>query len=312
MQHSAWRLPLAVLALALALAGCATTPTPTERPDPNLAQFVSSAAQAFRLGSYERAARFYQLALQRARAMDDAAEVGKQAYNLAACLLLAERPSEALPLLDEAEAAFARIRRDRGPVLLLRARALRAIGKPDEARAEIQRLVESRTPTAIQCQGWLLYGQLACDAADASEAALALARARALLSDDPALRAGVAGLAGRLALLNEKPADAGLEFDKESEYLRRAGRFRDMAESLARAGAAYLKSGARDAAANRYYRAARSWQGQGDPVRALRALEQLLSAAGPDSTDVWTPALEALFREIKQTPVAGAPDGKNE
>lgn len=300
------------LALALALAGCASPPKPAERPDPALAQFVSSAQQAFHLGSYERAVRFYTLALQRARAMDLTEEVGKQAYNLSASLLRAERAADTIPYLAEAEAAYARTRRDRGPVLLLRARALRTMGQSDDARTELQRVVEMNTPSEIQCQGWLLYGQIACDASDAKEAARALARARSLLSDDPALRAGVSGLAGRIALLKDNAADAGLEFDKEAEFLRRARRYNDMAEALARAGAAYLKAGTSDAAAQRYYRAARSWQGQGNPVRALRALEQLLAAAGPDPAAVWTPELEALFAEIKATPFAGAPAEKNE
>ena len=276
-------------------------------PDAQLAQYISSAGSAFALGSYERAARFYELALQRARAMDESLEVGKQAYNLAASLVLAGNATNALPYLTEAESTFARLREDVGPVVLLRARALRAVGDTNGARLEIQRVVELNTSEDIQCQGWLLYGQLSADAGDLEEAHKALSRARHLLSDDPALRAGVASLAGRLALLNNNAGGAGLEYDKEAEFMRRARRYADMAEALRRAGAAYAADGNVDAAGYRFYRAARSWQGQGRPVEALRAIEQALALPVGDAEPAWGAAVAALVEEIRRTPVAGAP-----
>ncbi|HMP77015.1 MAG TPA: hypothetical protein PKE12_12040 [Kiritimatiellia bacterium] len=297
---------MTVLALC-GSAGCAGPRVATSSPDAMLAQYISSAQSAFALGSFDRAGRFYELALQRARAMDDAVEVGKQAYNLAASLVLQERPADALPYLAEAEAAFARLRRDRGPVHLLRARALRASSQAAAAKLEIQRVVELNTPNEVQCQGWLLYGQIAVDESDAKEAAKALARARSLLTDDPALRAGVAALAGRIALLKGEGGDAGLEFDKEAEFMRRAGRFRDMAAALERAGEACARAGDVEAAGFRYYRAARSWHGQGDPVRALKAVEQALALPGAEQDAAWAPELAALFAEIKRTPLAGGP-----
>lgn len=308
----AWGKWMGAGVLVLALEGCASPPKPVSPPDAVLAQYISSAQNAFHLGSYERASRFYELALQRARAMDDSLEIGKQAYNLAAALLLAEQPSNALPYLVESESVFTRLRQDRGPVVLLRARALRAAGQVDAAKVEVQKLVELNTPNAVQCQGWLLYGQLACDAADEKEAARALSRARSLLTNDPALRAGVAALAGRLALVKGEGGDAGLEFDKEAEFLRRAGRYRDMAESLQRAGEAYAKAGDINAAGSRYYRAARGWQGLGDPVKALKAMESALAVIGSETEPAWGPEMAALFEEIRHTPVAGAPSEKLE
>ncbi|MCO5044395.1 MAG: hypothetical protein J5I99_05475 [Verrucomicrobia bacterium] len=293
-----------IVALALAV-GCAS-PTGVElRPDAELAQYIASAQNAFRLNSFERAARFYELALQRARAIDDSQEVGKQAYNLAAALLLAERPADALPYLTEAEASFQQVRRDRGPVLLLRARALRAAGQVDAARAEVQKVVELKTADEIHCQGWLLFGQMAYEAKDEAEAAKALSRARSFVTPDPALRAGVAALAGRVALLKDRADDAGLEFDKETELFRQAGRFRDMAESLQRAAEAYVKAGDAALAGQRYYRAARSWLGLGEPVRALKTMESALGAIGSEDDAVWGPEMAALFEEIRNTPVAG-------
>lgn len=305
------RLAAALLAIALS-AGCASTPASAPPPDATLAQYISSAQSAFHLGSFDRAARFYERALQRARAMDDGIEVGKQAYNLAAAELLADRPTNALPYLVEAEGAFTAQRRDRGPVVLLRARALRAMGQADAARAELEKLVEMKTSGAVHCQAWLAYGQLASDAADPEEAAKALSRARSYLTEDPALRAGAAALAGQIALLNGNGDDAGLEFDKEAEFMRRAKRYRDMAAALERAGAAYAKSGDPKAAGDRFYRAARSWQGLGAPVNALQTMQHALAAIGSENEPAWGPEMAALFQEIRNTPVAGEPTPKHE
>lgn len=303
---------LLALAAGVALAGCASPPNVAPSPDSELAQYISSAQTAFHLVSYERAARFYELALQRARAIDDSAEVGKQAYNLAASLFLAGRPADALPYLTEADAVFARARSDRGPVSLLRARALRALDRTDAAHLELQKAVELPTSREVQCQAWLLYGQLSCDATNISEAAKGLSRARSFLMDDPALRAGVAGLAGRIALLKGEGGDAGLEFDKEAEFMRRAARYRDMAASLQRAGEAYAKAGDVKAAGLRFYRASRSWQGLGETLNALKTMERALSVIGSEDEPGWGPEMSALFGEIKATPVAGTPSEKLE
>lgn len=297
---------------AVALAGCASPPKMAPAPDAELAQAISSAQKAFSLASYDRAARFYELALQRARAIDDSAEIGKQAYNLAASLLLSNRAADALPYLTEAEAVFARARTDLGPVVLLRARVLRALGEADAAQLDVQKAVEFPTSREVQCQAWLLYGQLSCDATNVAEATKGLSRARSFLTDDPALRAGVAGLAGRISLLNGDAGNAGLEFDKEAEFMRRAARYRDMATSLQRAGEAYAQAGDVAAAGLRFYRAARSWQGLGETVNALKAMERALAIIGSEDEPAWGPEMSALFSEIKATPVAGAPSEKLE
>lgn len=304
MRIKALSVHLLAAALAVSIAGCRSAPKIAERPDPTLAQFISSAQSAFAQHSFNRAARFYLLALQRARAIEDTAEIGKQAYNLAAALHLDGRSAEALPYLAEAEAAFARRRMDPGPVLLLRARSLRAMNNAEEANTTIRRLVELNTPRDVQAQAWLLYGHLALDADAAPECEKALVRARALASNDPALRAGIAGLSARLSLHSGHPAGAGALFDEEAESFRRAARFRDMAESLRRAGDAYAQAGDASAAGDRYYRAARSFFGQGDAVSALRTIEKAIALAEDAPDAEWGVAVAALFEEIKRTPVA--------
>lgn len=313
MRASCHSARLVAVAFLCALVGCATAPKSSPAPtDRLLRQYATSAQQAFALRSYDRAARFYELALQRARAMDDADQIGAQAYNLAASLLLAGKPADALPYLTEAERGVAKRHQNRGPILLLRARALRAADRSAEARLALDHLLEMDTSREVQCQGWLLLGQIEADQQRADETAKALSRARSFLSDDPVLRAGVAMLAGRYALLRGNAADAALEFDKEVEFMRQAGRYADMARALERAGAAYAAQSNTTAAANRFYRAARSWLGQGDAVHALRAVEQALAQAPENADPAWAPEIAALVDEIRRTPRAGAPDGAAE
>lgn len=292
---------IALVAALAALSGCATPPVPTDdpQPDPVLVQMTSSAESAFAVGAYERAARFYGLALARARAADDGREAGRQAYNHAACLLLAQRPAEARRALAEAEGEFARHRMDPGPVWLLQARAYRQLGQAGEAAAAISRVVESATPRGVQSQAWLLQGQIAADAGDGKTAAAALGRARHLQDGDPALRAGVAGLAGRLAALDARPRDAALEYDKEASFMQQARRYRDMAQALLRAAEAWAAVPDAKAAAQRYYRAARSWQGQGEVVPALQAVEKAVVAAEATEDAVLGAQIAALFEDLR-------------
>lgn len=299
-----------LLALALA-AGCASTPPlPPVDPmaDPVLVQLTSSAEAARAAGGYERAARFYTLALARARATDNGLAVAQQAYNTAACHLLAGRAADAQPLLVEAYGEFARARQDLGPVLLLQARAARQLGQANEAQAAISRVVEIARDQDVQVQAWLLHGQIACDAGQADEAGKALSRARHLLRDDPALRAGVASLAGRVAEVEGRPAEAALEYDKEAAWMQGARRYRDMAAALVRAGDALAKAGDARGAATRYYRGARSLHGQGDAAAAQRAIEQAVAVV-PAEDAALAAQVETLRGEIRgQVGVAARPE----
>lgn len=290
--------------LAFAAAGCGSPPKRPAPADPLLVQLATSGGSAYALNSFDRAARFYRLALQRARALDDATEIGKQAYNLAAALFMSGKPAEALPYLEEAETAFAAIREDTGPILLLKARALRSAGGTNEALSVLQRVVELDTPRDVQAQGWLLFGHIMLDAGQGDEAEKALRRARSVASDDPVLRAGIAGLEARLAVLGGNPGLAAEKFDMEAAAFQEAGRYRDMADSLLRAGSAYAEAKLFERAGDRFYRAARSFYGQGDTARALEAIERALAAADRAPEAGWSKALAALFNEIRANPAA--------
>lgn len=296
-----YRLPLAVLLLGLA--GCATpnAPPPEEQyRDPVLVQLDSSARAAFADGNFERAARFYELALTRARTADYGLEVAKAAYNRGACLLLLKRAEPARAALQEAAAEFTRLRRDPSPAWLLEARAARLLGDTAAASELVDRVLTLGRDQDVRLQAWLIKGGLAAEAGQVVEAKKALSEVRQLLRDDPALRAGVAALGGQIALAENRPADAALQFDKEAAFMQRAARWADMADALRRSGEAYKKAAQEGPAAQRLYRAARSWYGQGQLVPALQAMELAVDAAGRAGDDVLAADAGRLLEEIRQ------------
>lgn len=307
MKHCPSSVRWVAVSACLALAACRSAPRATEAIDVQLAQYASSAQAAFSRQQYARAGRFFHLALQRARAIDDSREIGKQAYNLAAALHLQGRSEEALSYLAEAQQALEENRLDSAPVWLLRARALRAVGRLSEARSAASRVVSMNTPADVQAQAWLVYGHVSLDQGETGEAEKALARARALASADAALQAGIAGLAARLNARAGDQARAGLLFDEEARALQRAGRFRDMADALRRAGEAYAAAGDIRAAGDRLYRAARSFYGQGDRQKALEAIEQMLALAPPGQEMPWAAPTASLFEEIRRRPMVETP-----
>jgi tetratricopeptide (TPR) repeat protein len=291
-----------LLVLALGTVGCSTPFAPPEEEhyrDPVLVQFDSSARAALADGSYERAARFYELALGRARTADLGLEVAKAAYNRGACLLLLKRPVPARAALQESAAEFARLRRDPSPAWLLEARAARQLGDAEGATERMERVLALGRDDDVRLQAWLIKGGLAADAGQVEAARQALTEARRLLRDDPALRAGVAALSGQIALAEQRPADAGLQFDKEAAFLQRAARWFDMAEALRRSGEAYQKAEQPGVAAVRFYRSARSLYGQGQLVPALQAMERAVDAAGRAGDNALAADAGRLLEEIR-------------
>lgn len=296
------KIRLLAVAIACAAAGCATPtpPVPDEAlRDPVLVQYDSSARAAYADGNFARAERFYDLARARAASMDLGPEVAKAAYNRGACLLVLGRPADARPLLQEAAAEWKRNRVDPAPAYLLDAQAARRAGDTNDAARLVALVVSGNTSRGIQSQGWIVHGQLACDAGDAAEAKKALSRARRLLEDEPALRAGVVSLAGRIALIEGRPDDAALEFDKESALLRLAKRYPDMAEALDRAGGAYATAGKPEDAADRHLRAARSWHGQGRYVEALESVGRAVPQAEQSGNEGLAQESARLFGVIR-------------
>lgn len=294
-----WSLAVALLGLV----GCATpvAPPPEQQyQDPVLVQLDASARAAFADGNYDRAARFYELALTRARAADLSSEVAKAAYNRGACLLLLKRPEQARTSLREASAEWARQRVDPSAAWLLEARAARQLGDAAAATALVERVLGEGRDDAVRLQAWLIKGDVAVEAGQMEQARKALGDARRLLTPDPGLRAGVAGLAGRIALASQKPADAGLQFDKEAAFYQRASRLADMADALNRAGLAYAQADKPADAALRFFRSARSLYGQGQWVPALQTVERAVAAAGTAGDEALAADIGRLVEDIRQ------------
>ena len=288
--------------------GCSTAkPTIQAEPvrDPLLAQYDSSARAAFADGNYERAERFYELSLKRARVMDAGPEIAKSAYNQGACLLVLKRPELARNLLREAASELERQKRDPSSAWLLEAQAERALKNMEAATMLTDRVLGQGHSDENQLQAWLLKGELAIQKSQQDIAAVALKKARHLLKDDPVLRAGVSSLAGKLAMADGKPMDAAINFDKQAVLLQQAARWSDMADALFQAGLAYSAASQHELATLRFYRAARSQFAQCLLVESLRSVERAAQSAGRTTNEGLATDIARLLEEINQAVTVG-------
>lgn len=298
-----------MMVVAAALSGCATAsrenPVPDIRDtDPMIVQLSDTARKAFESGETATAVAMYQRALDRARAMDNSREIGRNAYNLASCLIQLEDWDDAFKLLAEAERETLRAGDDAGPVLLLGAETARRRGDVKQAEALLNRLESRAVTDLVAGQSYVMRAHLACDRGDASRAEGHLNRARGYLrkAEDAGLAGSIAEVSGRIAVMNEKWADAAAAFDREAAWMQRSERLPEMADALERAGQNYQKAGKIDAAADRFFRSSRSWMAQGNYLDALRVIEQAVAMTPEDGGDAETMAVIAeLFEDIRKS-----------
>ncbi len=300
-------------AMFLASAGCSTPPKAV-RTDPEIERNVAVARGAYASGSADKAAVYYQKALQRARVIDMPADIARNAYNLAACLAAARQYDAALACLDEARLEFQRAGVSCRELPLLEAKIVRAQGRLQEAenlaRAE---LAKSREPNdVIRIQWRLLLAGLLCDQnqADNAESELAAINPKQLKTCGADIRAETALARARIQLLNMNPQAAAPQYDLAASCWQEAGRYDEMVGALDLAGHAYENSGNRPLAADRYYRAARSLgeSGRLAPARALADRALPLAADQPDLQRQLERLKAALDR---QQPPAGAAQKKS-
>ncbi|HMO03438.1 MAG TPA: hypothetical protein PKC67_00715 [Kiritimatiellia bacterium] len=295
------------IVVALMAAGCATVPKEQKVPDwrdndPMIAQLSATARKAFDTGDVPTSVVLYRRALDRARAMDNAPEIGRNAYNLAAGLIALEEWDEVTGLLAEAERETVRAGGDAGPILLLAAEARMMQREWSAAGVVIDRLEALPVDETTRGHAYVLRARIACERKDAGRAEGFLQRARGYLGKqkDPGLAASVSEVAAEIALLNGLWADAAVAYDRQAAWLQRAGRAREMAEALERAGRNYLVAGDGALAADRFYRSARSLMAQGNYLDALRVVEQAVQAAPPEGADDVGAAIARLFDEIRR------------
>lgn len=241
-------------------AGCGTPPK-TIRPDPEIERNVSLARNAFASGAPGKAVTYYRKALNRARLTDNPAAIGRNAYNLAACLTRLHQYKEADTLLDEAESEFQRVGINAREVPLLKARIARQKGQTAIALALAQshfQVMTAKDPYFLQYQ--ILLADLLCVKGDAAGAVREMDRVnrKSLAAAEPGIQADVAWVRARMALMEKKPREAGSFLDAAAAHFQKAGQYVEMALALDAAGHAYETAGDSKTAVDRYYRAART------------------------------------------------------
>lgn len=294
---------LLLTSLLMGVTGCGTPkPAAASAGDAQIAASAKAAQVAYASGGFHRAARYYERALARARALDDGMETGRNAYNAAACWLRAGDPAAALPLLVEAEREFALHGLGIDPVLVLRAEAQAALGRGTEAVAIASNALAAARSDAAQVDALLLQFDLAMGRGDRAGAAslVKAARRRADNLKSAGVESRVAAAEGRLLVTGGDPAGAAARFDVAAAGCREAGDLRGLAGNLRAAGEAFAAAKRDAEAADRLYRAARSFFGQNDNVAALQCVERAMKAAETTGDAAAREQIAALFAQIKK------------
>ena len=294
---------LLLAAWVMLSAGCGTPPK-IVRQDPELERNTALAQGAFAAGSPEKAAAYYRNALNRARLMDDPAGIGRNAYNLAACLVLLRQDAAARALLDEADIEFQRVGISAREIPLLKARIARREGKTEKALVLVQdqlRALKPGNPFFIQYQ--VLLADLLCAKGYATNAASELARLnpKELAAAEPLVQAEAAQVRARLALLDRKHAEAGGFQDMAAKQFQQAGQYVEMALALDQAGQAYEAAGELDIALNRYYRAIRSLYLAGRTAAADSLTTRALLVADRAGTAAMRAKIKQLQADLNST-----------
>lgn len=254
---------LTTLAL-LTLVGCATLPTSTVEPkDEKLSRADNLARTAFEDGATAKAIDLYRKALNRARAMDEATQIGNAAYNLALCHIILGQLDQASASLAEAKAAFKQNGSIPADVLLLEATVAQRQGKMEQALSLADEVLSASPDEKYRFQAWLLKGTIACEQNDPARARTALVETDNHHVTSAPLLAARERLAGNILLLEGNPAEAAAAFDRAAVLFQEAKHYRDMALTLRRAGEAYQEAGDTQRAEDRLFRANRSLAAQG-------------------------------------------------
>jgi tetratricopeptide (TPR) repeat protein len=249
----------------LTLVGCVTSPTAPPK-DQELSRTSNLARVAFEDGATAKAIDLYRKALNRARAMDDATEIGNAAYNLALCHIILGQLDQASASLAEAEAAFKRSGDNPADVLLLEATVAQRQGKLEQALSLADQVLSASSDESHRFQVALLKGTVACAQDDAARARTAMVEADQHHIANAPLLAARERLAGNIFLLEGNPAEAAAAFDRAAALFQKAKHYRDMALTLRRAGEAYREAGDAQHANDRLSRAKRSLAAQGEKV----------------------------------------------
>ncbi len=271
-----------IMLLALGGVSCKTPPKPA-RIDPEILRSGTLAKNMLAAGKTAQAAESYQKALRRAREIDHPQAVAQNAYNLAVCLAMLGQFETAHARLNEAQLEFRRLGAIPPEVKLLEAGILRAEGRAPEARQLVAEELH-RPNDVFRVQFQILLAGLLLEADDAAgaDAILRKINLKKLAECRAETRAEFAQLNGTRQLALQNYANAARQFDDAAEFWRMAGRFAEMAVALEKAAGAHEAAGAIQTAAERYYRAARSFAQSGQTAPALNILEHARAFALPN------------------------------
>jgi tetratricopeptide (TPR) repeat protein len=292
-------------ALALILAGCSSS-GPVRQVDPELYRTAKSARTAFSQGQYEQAARLYQRSLNRARVMDNALEIGNNAYNLAACSIELGEYDRARQVLEEARAAFKRVGKVPGSLSILAVKISLAQGRTEEAQELLASAEDGRgdnLTAEMEIQYGLLRAALALQLMQPEKAGRELEDIRAEIPEVgvKALEAEADRLEGELLMLEGKFSTAGSSFDRRADILRDEAHYSVMAIALGRAGEAYRNGGEDCKALDRFFRSARSLFAQEDTTGALIMIESALEVTRNCEEESLRQQVRELFDEIRDS-----------
>jgi len=301
------------MTLVLILASCSSS-GPVRQVDPELYRTAKSARTAFGHGQYEQAARLYQRSLNRARVMDDAVEIGNNAYNLAACSMELREYDRARELLEESRAAFQRTGVVPEGISILEVKSALAVGSLEKAKELLESISKGDSlPPEIMVQYKLLRADLALRLDETDKARLELSDLRDELREVgvDALTAEADRLEGELLVREREFMAAGGIFDHRADLLRQTAHYRPMAIALGRAGEAYWDGRAYCRSLNRFFRAARSLFAQEDMVESLNMLSFAMEVSRDCAQESLRQEVRELFDEIRGS-LADLPVENNE
>ena len=306
---------LLIVALAPFLTACSSS-GPVKEVDPELYRTAKSARMAFSRGEYGQAARLYRRSLNRATVMDDAVEIGNNAYNLAACSMELGEYDRARELLEESRSAFQRIGEVPEGVLILEVKTALADGITEEAE-ELLTSVDGGGGKSISPEIKIQYKLLRIDLAlklgdnDTAKRELKGLRDELRELENDGLNAEADRLEGKLLVREGKFMAAGAVFDHRTNLLRQIAHYRPMAIALGRAGEAYWDGGAYCKSLDRFFRAARSLFAQEDMAESLNMLSFAMEVSRDCDQESLRQNVRELFEEIKEA-VKIIPEEKSE
>ena len=116
------------------------------RVDETVGRYAQKGSVAYAEGQVDRAIKEYRRAIHRAWAIDDAYESGTNAYNLAACMISKNRPTEAKDWLLDARVELCRAGASPGNVYLLQAKIALSENRMEDVYSNVDRAACSDAP----------------------------------------------------------------------------------------------------------------------------------------------------------------------